>query len=279
MKNKVKDILTIILAGVLFSCGFELFNAPNGIAPGGASGLCIVLSHFTGLSEGILYFMINIPLIITGFIFLGKYLMIKSFIAIVTISLMTDMVFSRVPYYSGDKLLAAIFGGALIGAGLGLCFRCESTSGGMDIINKIVNQRQPQLSIGAVTFITDLIVIGIAAVTFGSIESALYAVISMFVSSRVIDFLVYGSYEGKLLFIFSDEYESISREILSIGRGVTGLYGRGAYTNEDKQIICCAVGNNQYVKIKRIVKSLDPDAFMIISRAKEDLGEGFKKLS
>lgn len=278
-KRNFTDILIIIISGFIFSCGLETFTAPNSIAPGGASGICIALSYITGISEGLLYLIVNIPLIITGFIFLGKKLMLKTLLSIVTITAATDYVFAYLPHYEGDQIIAAIFGGLLIGAGLGLCYMREATSGGTDIINKIINKKFPHISIGVITFVTDCAVIIFAMTVFGKIESALYAVIAIFVSSKVIDLLVYGSYEGKMLLIFSDHSTEIADEIIKTGRGVTYLCAKGAYSGTDKQVICCAVHKNEYIKVKRYVKETDPMAFMIITSAKEVLGEGFNEIN
>ena len=278
-KRTLIDIPVIIISSFIFSCGLKTFTAPNGIAPGGASGICVVLAYLTGLNEGVLYFIVNIPLIIIGFIFLGKKLMLKTLLSIVTITIATDYVFTYIPHYEGNEMLAAIFGGLLIGAGLGLCYSREGTGGGTDILNRLIYKRFPQISIGAITFATDLAVIIIAACVFGTLESALYAIIAIFVSSKMIDIIVYGSYEGKMLLIFSDKSEDIAKKITDSGRGVTFLSGKGAYSGESKQVICCAVRKNDYVKIKRYVKEADPSAFMIISSAKEVLGKGFNEIN
>ncbi len=282
MKSKVKtallDVFTIIVSGFIFSLGLESFTAPNGIAPGGASGACVALSHITGISEGVLYFVVNVPLIVIGFIFLGKKLMLKTLLSIVTITLATDYVFVYLPDYKGDPILAAIFGGVLIGVGLGLCYHREGTSGGTDILNRLIYKRLPYVSIGVITFATDFAVVLFAAVVFKSVESALYAIIAIFVSSKVIDIIVYGSYEGKMLLIFTDKHEEIAKKITGSGRGVTFLQGKGAYSGKDKQVICCAVRKNDYVRIKRYVKEVDSSAFMIITSAKEVLGKGFNEI-
>ena len=204
-KRTLIDIAVIIISGFIFSCGLKTFTAPNDIAPGGASGICVAVAHLTGLSGGVLYFIVNVPLIVIGFIFLGRRLMFKTLLSIITITVATDYVFAYLPHYEGDEMLAAIFGGLLIGAGLGLCYSREGTSGGTDILNRLIYKRFPHISIGAITFATDFAVIVFATCVFGKIESALYAIIAIFVSSKMIDIIVYGSYEGKMLLIFSSE--------------------------------------------------------------------------
>ena len=200
-KRTLIDIAVIIISGFIFSCGLKTFTAPNDIAPGGASGICVAVAHLTGLSEGVLYFIVNVPLIVIGFIFLGRRLMFKTLLSIITITVATDYVFAYLPHYEGDEMLAAIFGGLLIGAGLGLCYSREGTGGGTDILNRLIYKRFPQISIGAITFATDFAVIVFATCVFGKIESALYAIIAIFVSSKMIDIIVYGSYEGRRSYI------------------------------------------------------------------------------
>ena len=262
-KRTLIDIAVIIISGFIFSCGLKTFTAPNDIAPGGASGICVAVAHLTGLSEGVLYFIVNVPLIVIGFIFLGRRLMFKTLLSIITITVATDYVFAYLPHYEGDEMLAAIFGGLLIGAGLGLCYSREGTGGGTDILNRLIYKRFPQISIGAITFATDFAVIVFATCVFGKIESALYAIIAIFVSSKMIDIIVYGSYE----------------KIMTACKGVTFLSGKGAYSGDEKQVICCAVRKNDYVKVKRYVKEVDESAFMIITSAKEVLGKGFKEIN
>lgn len=278
-KRTLIDIAVIIISGFIFSCGLKTFTAPNDIAPGGASGICVAVAHLTGLSEGVLYFIVNVPLIVIGFIFLGRRLMFKTLLSIITITVATDYVFAYLPHYEGDEMLAAIFGGLLIGAGLGLCYSREGTGGGTDILNRLIYKRFPQISIGAITFATDFAVIVFATCVFGKIESALYAIIAIFVSSKMIDIIVYGSYEGKMLLIFSDKSEEIAQKIMTASKGVTFLSGKGAYSGDEKQVICCAVRKNDYVKVKRYVKEVDESAFMIITSAKEVLGKGFKEIN
>lgn len=150
---------------------------------------------------------------------------------------------------------------------------------GTDILNRLIYKRFPHISIGAITFATDFAVIVFATCVFGKIESALYAIIAIFVSSKMIDIIVYGSYEGKMLLIFSDKSEEIAQKIMTAGKGVTFLSGKGAYSGDEKQVICCAVRKNDYVKVKRYVKEVDESAFMIITSAKEVLGKGFKEIN
>lgn len=279
----VVDILLIILGACSYSIGLHCFAAPNDIAPGGVGGISTIINEATELSIGLMYALINVPLIIVGLIFLGKKTMIKTVIAVATISFATDFAldyFEMPVYESGDRLLAAIFGGILFGVGLGLIYLREGTSGGTDIINKLINRKFPHFSLGAITLATDAIVVGASAFVYGNIESALYAVVAIFICGKVMDMILYGSFEGKMLLIFSDKHEEIAKYIMeTLNRGVTYLNGEGAYSGKQKKVICCAVHKNEYSKLKRAVKEADPNAFIIITNAGEVLGDGFHENS
>lgn len=275
----VIDIILVIFGASLYSVGLHCFASPNDIASGGVGGISIIINELTNISVGLLYGVINVPLIIIGFIFLGKKMMIKTMIGVATITAATDWLLPmiNIPVYSGgDKLLAAIFGGIFFGAGMGLVYLREGTTGGTDIINKLINKKFPHFSMGVIMLSTDAVVIVASMIVFGTIEAGLYSMISIFIASKVMDMILYGSFEGKMLLIFSDNYEEISEYIMnSLERGVTWLNGEGAYSKREKHIICCAVHKNEYSKVKRKVKEIDPGAFIIITNAGEVLGMGF----
>mgnify|MGYP001115708967 CR=1 FL=1 len=273
----VLDIICIILGSTSYSMGLHCFSAPNGIAAGGVAGISTLINAVADINVGILYGIINVPLIIVGFIFLGKKMMIKTFLSVSVTTLMTDYGLSFVPVYQdGDKMLAAIFAGIFFGLGLGVVYLREGTTGGTDIINKLINRKYPHFSLGAIMLGTDAIIITASIFVYGTLEAGLYAIIAIFISSKVMDMILYGSYEGKMLLIFSDKYQEISEYVMkSLDRGVTWLNATGAYSEKSKQVICCAVHKSEYSKIKRKVKEIDPKAFIIISNAGEVLGEGF----
>ncbi|MCL2036681.1 MAG: YitT family protein [Oscillospiraceae bacterium] len=276
-KRWLNDIWIIIFAALIYSLGLHCFTAPNGIAPGGIIGLAIIVNSFTPVSVGVLYALFNVPLIILGVFSLGKRHMVKTLIAVAVITAATDWLFVRFPVYEGDKILAAVFGGVFFGCGLGLIYLRESTSGGIDILNRIINKKRPHLRMGVIMLAMDAVVIAAAMLVFGSIESGLYAIIAIFVSGRVVDIILYGRKEGKLLLVFSPEHEKITRKILTEeGRGVTFLKAVGAYSREDSNVICCAVQNNQYARIKRKIGEIDKSAFIVITNIREVLGNGFE---
>jgi uncharacterized membrane-anchored protein YitT (DUF2179 family) len=264
---------------MIFSLGFHSFTVPNDIAPGGVVGVATIVNSFLPISVGILYAIFNVPLIIIGFFILGRKRMLKTLVSVGVITIATDFLFVNLPVYTGDKILASVFGGVMFGTGLGLIYLRESTSGGIDIVNRIINKKRPHLRMGTIMVMSDAVIISAAMLVFGSLESGLYAIIAIFVSGRVADFFLYGGLEGKLMLVFSEKYEEISREILEgEGRGVTFLKGVGAYSGADRNVICCAVPKNRYAKIKRKINEIDSAAFIVIASAKEVLGNGFKSI-
>ena len=274
----VVDIFLIIVGGIIYSAGLHCFSAPNEIAPGGVAGISTLINAATGgMNIGILYGIINKPLIIIGFIFLGKKMMIKTLLSVAVVTFATDYGLAGVPIYeNGDKMLAAICAGVLFGVGLGVVYVREGTTGGTDIINKIINKKFPHISVGAAMMGTDAVIIGASMLVFKSFEAGLYALIAIFISSKVLDMILYGSFEGKMMLIFSDKYGEISEYIMTnLDRGITWLNGTGAYSKQSKQVICCAVHKSEYAKVKRKVKEIDSKAFIIITNAGEVLGEGF----
>ncbi len=275
------DIPLIILGALIYSAGINCFTAPNGIAPGGVGGLATVISYLSGgkIGIGLLIGLFNIPLIIAGFIKLGKPMMLRTLLAVSVATVCTDYVAVLFPEYVGDRILAAVFGGLLIGSGMGLVYLREGTTGGTDIINKLIQKAKPHMSLGAIMMITDAFVVIVSIIAYGELESGLYAIIAIFVTTKIMDFILYGGLEGKMVLIFSDKYKEIGTAIISnISRGATFLKGEGVYTNAEKNVICCAVHKNEYVKLKRIVKEIDRRAFIIITTANEVLGEGFHEI-
>lgn len=273
------DVLMILLGTGVYAFGLYYFIEPINVAPGGVAGISIIINYLTELPVGVLNTVINIPIIIVGWKFLGKEFIWKTLLSLVSFTVFYDYLFAPITPYSEDVLLACLFGGVLIGVGLGIVFVKSGSTGGMDIINKLLNRKFQHIPLGKITLFTDLIVILISMVVFNSIETALYAIIVIFLSSQFIDIVVYGEDKGKFIYVFSSQYREISDSIVkNVGRGVTILNGEGAYTGDKKHIIACAVRNNEYQKVKRLVKEIDPKAFIVVSDTSEVVGNGFKPI-
>ena len=273
------DVLFIFLGTAIYAFGIYAFTVPNQIAPGGVTGLATVINAFTGIKIGTIVTVFNVPLLIFGFTKLGKRFLLNTLLSTVFFNLLYDYIYPFLPNYRGNTLLAAIFGGLFIGLGIAIVFMRGGSTGGMDIVNKAVQVKKPHISLGKISFITDLIVISIAAVSFRSLESALYAVIAMFVSSKTIDALIYGTNVGKMVLIVSSKSEEIAKLIVSdLFRGCTIVDAHGAYSGQSKKVLLCACKNVEFYNLKYIVKRLDPHAFMIVSEAGEVFGEGFSSI-
>lgn len=286
MKKKVRrwviDILVMILAAAIYSLGVHFFISPNDIAPGGVTGIAIILTEFWGIGVGTLIFLLNIPLIIAGFILLNKTTMIKTMISVVLITIFTNLAEMFVPIYDasgGNGIIAAIFGGAAMGIGLGLGYNRESTSGGTDILTKIIGKYHTDFKLGAIQAALDGIVVLLGFAVFRDVNTVLFAAIAIFVQSKLTDTIVYGSQESRFMLIFSENYKEIAEEILKQSNGVTLFKGEGAYSGNERQVLATAVHRSNYSKVKRIVKTADPKAFVITTSANEVYGEGFTKLN
>lgn len=275
------DIMIIIIASAVYSFGVECFVSPNNIAPGGVTGVSVILSSLVPVKVGTLIFALNIPLMILGFIFLHKATMIKTLVSVLLISVFTDVFDMFVPTYSaegGNGIVAALFGGAFMGIGLGLNYQREGSTGGTDIVIKMIQKVRPDMKIGTITALLDILVVGLGALVYGDINVVLFAVVAIFVQSKFIDFLVYGSQESRFLMIFSEHSREISQKILEQSHGVTLFKAEGAYSGAERQVIATAVQRTAYSKVKRIVRETDPKAFVITTSAGEVFGEGFSEL-
>ena len=282
LRRWVIDILVMILAAAIYSLGVHIFISPNDIAPGGVTGIAIILTNFWGIGVGTLIFLLNIPLIIAGFILLNKTTMIKTMISVVLITVFTNLAEMFVPVYDasgGNGVVAAIFGGAAMGIGLGLGYNRESTSGGTDILTKIIGKYNPDFKLGAIQAVLDGVVVVMGFVVYRDVNTVLFAAIAIFVQSKLTDTIVYGSQESRFLLIFSENYKEIAEEILKQSNGVTLFKGEGAYSGNERQVLATAVHRSNYSKVKRIVKTADPKAFVITTSANEVYGEGFTKLN
>lgn len=277
VKEFLVDSLFTIVGTFIFASAIYFFTAPNQIAPGGMSGISTVVNYITKMPIGTIYILINIPLVIVGLIYLGKWFMVKTFISIVSFTFFSNYVLVKLPVYSDDMIVAALFGGVCMGIGMGLVLSRGGSTGGMDIINKIIAKKVPHLKLGQITFCTDIVIILISGAVFKSVPTMLYAIITIYVSMMALDKVLYGFNVCKLIYIVSIKADEISNEIISqMKRGATILESYGAYTNEKIPTIMCAVRQNEYFKLKQIIKIIDPNAFIMLTSATEIVGSGFK---
>lgn len=278
----IRDIIVIIIGSAVYSLGVHIFVSPNGIAPGGATGIAVIIAEFAPIKVGTLILLLNIPLIIAGFIRLNKSTMVKTLIAVVMISVFTDLAEMFIPVYKadvGNGILAAVFGGGIMGFGMGLNYRSEGTTGGTDILTKMLGRRFPEMRLGVLQAAIDGIVVLGGLVTYRDINVVLYAIIAIFAQTKAMDFVLYGGNDCRFLFVFSDNTDEIAKRLLEQRRGVTLFKAEGAYSGAERNVIATAVHRNAYSKVKRLVHEVDPRAFVVVTGTSEVLGEGFTKIN
>ncbi len=271
------DLLSDVTGGFLQAIGLHCFIDSIDIAPGGATGMAILINRLIGLPIGILTFLINIPLLAASWIWLGKSRTLKTLKTVFILTVILDFVITPyVPIYTGDKMVSCIFGGVLVGASLAVVFMRGSTTGGGDIAAKLLQKFRPHMQTGTAVMLTDLVIIGASMIVFGNIESGLYGLINMVVSTYVIDVILYGLNKSTMITVMSPKVEEIAEELMEhLGRGCTFFKSRGAYAKVDGETLICVIDRKQFYKAKKIVYQNDESAFVIVSEAKEVYGEGF----
>lgn len=271
------DYLIITLGCVLYSISFTMFFDSNNLAMGGFTGLAQVLDHFIpAIPIGTAVFVMNVPLMIIGFKKEGFKLLFASFYAIFLTSVLIDGISYLYVFPPMDPLLACIFGSILLGISLGIMMLKSATTGGTELMARLIKYKIHSLSIGKVCLIIDVTVICIYALSFRMLESALYGIIAMYISSIAMDAVCYGSSNGKMAYIISEHNDGIMKDLLDLGFGVTVVNGKGGWTGNDKKILLCTVKKNKIAVIKAVVSKHDPErAFVIVCEAKEVFGEGF----
>ena len=276
MAQKVRSCGIITLGAVIYALAFDWFVAPNQIAMGGVTGLAQIVNALVPvLPVGVLSILVNVPLFLAGWRLLGGRLLVSSLYAMAVSSLAIDVIAWMHTFPPMDPILATLYGGAGMGVGLGLVFSQGATTGGTDIIGKLLKLKLPWLPIGKLVMIPDMVVVILAAVVFGTVNAALYGLIQMYLLSKVMDMILYGWDTSRVAYIITDRWEETVQGRLDMNRGVTLLQGKGAYTGAEKQVLLVAFRQREIVPIKRMLREIDPTAFFIVCDAHEVLGEGF----
>ena len=245
IKHKVKSYSMITLAAVAYAAGISLFLDPNNLAPGGVTGIAILVNRLIGIPTGTLILLLNVPLLLLGIWKFGWKFICSTFYAIFIVSVATD-VLAPIGALTKEPILAAAAGGALSAAALGFVFRAGATTGGMDIVIKVLRLKYPHMKTSSLFLITDVCIASCSGLVFGNVDVVLYALVAVFVMSYVMDLVLYGKDEANLLYIISDRPEDISQRILGeIDVGVTFLQGRGAYSSQNKKVIMCVTKKQQ----------------------------------
>jgi uncharacterized membrane-anchored protein YitT (DUF2179 family) len=273
----IYDFFMITVGCGLMALSYDLFLVPHKIAPGGAAGLATILHYLFKLPVGVVIFIVNIPLFIWGLLEFGKKFGFRTIYAVFVTSFLTDFLQAMFHFKAATQnaILAALYGAILLGMGLGLAFRHQATTGGSDIVAQII-AKYTNATPGIGIIMVDFFIIGLAGITFRSVDLALYGFITLYVSSRILDVILEGWSYNKAAYIISDNHELIRGEVvLGLNRGGTMWVGKGFYKGTERTILFCVVNRRELAQLREIVKLLDPKAFMVVTDAKEVLGHGF----
>lgn len=277
LKKMTIEILGTIVGAAIMACGTSLFLLPNQLSSGGFAGVATITYYLLKIPMGIMIFALNIPLFLFAGYKIGKEFFIKSIIGTASLSFFIDVMDKYEPITT-DRFLACIYGGVIIGIGTAIILRVGSSTGGTELIANIIKVYKPNISMSKYLTIIDIIIIALNVFFFKEIEIGLYSAIAIYLYGQMIDIIFEGVYYTKLLFIISNKNEEISEAIeKEAKRGVTGLYGKGMYSNEEKLILICAAARGDISKIKNIAKNIDRKCFIIVANAREVLGKGFKE--
>lgn len=280
MKQNFWKFVMIAVGSAVFSLGFDLFLDPNGINCGGVSGIAMLIVYGVKtkwLTVGILSALINIPLFFLGYKQIGKYFFFGSLLGMAISSVCFDLFAAILPVPTVDPLVASLFGGVMIGAGLGVVFLAGASTGGVDIVARVLKLKLRNFPIGKIILCMDLCTAVATGIVYRDFNNTLYSIITLVLSSIVLDKVVYGMDFAKVALVVSEKHEQIADAIaVQLERGVTYLDGEGYYSRTDKTVLLTAVKKKQLAQLKEIVMTVDPNAFMILQDAQQVLGDGFK---
>jgi len=272
--------LEIVGGSALFALGFNLFLEPHALNAGGISGLAMIIVHVLGVGTvGLVQVLLNLPLFLLGRLKVGRRFMAGSILGLASCSLFLDL-FSGIPVPQTEPLIAAIYGGLLCGSGLGAVFISGGSTGGSDILVRLLKLRWRNVPIGQISMGIDILVAVLTGLVFRNVQSTLYSGIAIFLTGKIIDAVVYSFDYSKVVLIITAEYDRVAHEIdRRLDRGATFLYGQGSYTGKDTKVILTAVKKQQLAELKELVAELDPNAFVIVQEAHQVLGDGFSRYS
>lgn len=275
------DAINFIIGSLLYAVSVNIFTAPNNIAAGGVTGISTMLNYLFDTPIGMVGMVLNIPLFIWGYLEVGLKFISKTIVATVTIGILIDLTSTFMIPYTDNVLIVIIMGGITCGSGLALIFMRGGTTGGTDLAANLLNRKFRHMSLGKILLIIDFFVVSASWVVYGEIESPFYAVVVIYVSTKVIDAILYGTDigSGKLMFIVSNENEKIAKLIMEdMDRGVTALKSRGCYSNNDGEMLLCGVRRHEVHHIFDLIHQIDENAFIMVGDVGEIRGEGFKHL-
>ena len=274
------DAALFIIGGAIYAVAVILFLSGNEISPGGLTGISTMLNYLYGLPVGTVVFILNIPILVIGFIKFGGIFIVKTAVSTVVISITLDIAEELLPELKINPVLAAVFGGLLMGLSISMFMLRGSTTGGVDIIAMLINRRFPHLTVGRLMLASDAFIVAFSALVYKNIESALYSVIALYASSRIMDVMLYGADKGKIVYIVTENSSCVAEKIMSIvRRGITVIDVTGAYTGRKLKMLMCTVRRNEVSAVCKTARENDKGAFIVVAEAGDILGEGFKRES
>ncbi|WP_226579293.1 YitT family protein [Halobacillus litoralis] len=274
---RVKNILLILIGSAIFSFGLVHFNIQNELGEGGFTGITLLFLYLFGWDPAVMNIVLNIPVLIIGWKILGRTTFLYSLIGIIAVSVFIALSQRYMIEFdlASDLTLAALFAGVFIGVGLGIIFRYGGTTGGVDIIARLIN-KYLGWSMGRAMFAFDALVILVSIITYLEYTRGMYTLVAVFVGARVIDFIQEGAYAARGTTIISEKSEEISSRVMrEMDRGVTVLEGRGSFSGTSRDVLYCVIGKNEIVRLKAIIQDIDPHAFVAVSHVHDVMGEGF----
>ncbi len=272
-----KEILGTLIGAFVMAAGTSLLLLPNQLSSGGIAGIATIFYYLFNIPMGTTILAFNVPLFAFAGYKMGKLFFIKSMIGTISFSIFIDML-DRFPTLTEDRFLACIYGGIIIGLGTAIILKSNSSTGGSDLISYITRLYKPNLRSSNIITLIDVFIVTLNMIFFKEIEIGLYSAITIYIMGKIIDIVFEGIYFTKLIFIVSDQNEKIANRIgKTIGRGTTGLYGKGMYTNKDKMVLMCAASRGDVSRVKNIAREIDNKSFIIITNSREVVGLGFKR--
>ena len=280
-KQEGKNMALLLVGALIYGIGTHAFVEPAHIAPGGAMGIALMVNHFADLPIGLLTLAINIPLLVLAWFSLSHRFAVSTAFATAVCSFILDFMVAPVcPVYTGDRILCSLYGGILSGVGMGLIFMAGMTTGGSDILGYVLQKKRPQLSIGRALMAVDGVILLMSIYVFGNNDAALFGLVSLFATTKVIDSVIYGGDASTMATVVTRKPREIARRIIAdLDRSATLVQATGAYSGKDTSVLLCTVRKSQFQRLRKIVYEADPGAFLMATEASEVLGDGFKALS
>lgn len=272
--------LKIVVGSFIYAASFRFFIYPNDVVLGGVVGIATIINYLTDLPVGIMTIIFNIPLFIFSWKQFGPKFLIGSLVSMLLSSALMDLMEPIRFVATTDPLLASTFGGVIKGVGLGLIYSTTATVGGTDIIAKFLRRKYQHINFSTFILVMDVAIFLLFALLFGKLDSAMYSAICMFITSQVVDIVLYGAVNSKVCYVITDESARVKEAITGkLHRGVTYIHGEGAWSGQQKNIILCVIKRNQIVELKKLVREIDSNAFMIVSDSREVFGKGFTHIA